>query len=411
MSWKQVNIDPKILEGLDEVSSAASSIVSAVSPVLDSVSSALNVAKVFFKGSNSPLQSIGVALIDEIQNLVDDTFNTGVYHLFVNPYDLPIEPNKFGFKLLNQDPSSDGTDIGLPIEKTIGVNSYDDFGNPKIKPSKMLRIITQSFYDQGDPERPLFSDDASVAAVGFMITAPDIDGFRDSIKAFQDFFGLPFLDDLQERLEEKMDRLEGDLTSYGGNPPHRHEYFANSNLSGSTKKGSIEAYNEGEKIEPHDHVIINGVMQETLGHTHKLYTPKAKEPNWSNQKIQDYVTILNDQYASLTSMLQYLKGLLITADDSIDDLIRTLERKLNTLRGLIEDINDVIQTITNLTRLSGVYLFDVPVGTGGVSRIVSEMNSPELKKLKNSYSIAYIIVGGGPSAQTVENIRILLGGS
>ena len=137
MGWSKVDIDPKIVEGLDEVSAAASAVVSAVSPVIDATSDALSAAKVFFKGSNSPLASVGVAIVDEIQSILDDTFNTGVYHLFVNPYELPIEGNKFGFKLLNQDPESDGTVLGQPIEKTIGVHSLDSFGNPKIKPSKI----------------------------------------------------------------------------------------------------------------------------------------------------------------------------------------------------------------------------------------------------------------------------------
>ena len=111
-------------------------------------------------------------------------------------------------------------------------------------------------------------------------------------------------------------------------------------------------------------------------------------------------------------MLQYLKGLLVTADDAVEDLIKTLERKLNTLKSLIEEINSVINSITNLAKLSGVYLFDVPLGTGGVTRITEELNSStELRRLRTSYTVSFLIVGGGPSAASVENIRKLLGGS
>jgi hypothetical protein len=71
-----------------------------------------------------------------------------------------------------------------------GRRPLDDFGVPLLYPRDALQMAIASFDDPGDLNRPQFSDQATVAAFGFLATAADIQGLKSLITSLLNVFTL-----------------------------------------------------------------------------------------------------------------------------------------------------------------------------------------------------------------------------
>jgi len=145
MSWKKTNVvpplPPEIRALLDTLNSSLGSVV----PVLSTAKSLLEVAKVLYLAGTDLYSALLIALITECENIVNDTFGTGMYELIVDPFS--VFPKK------------------LKKDKKTGI--------PYVTPGDAINIAIASIDDLGDADRPQFSDSAEVAGFGIMLTAPD----------------------------------------------------------------------------------------------------------------------------------------------------------------------------------------------------------------------------------------------
>lgn len=161
MPWEQSDINGPVSEAVQDALTPVSNALGAVAPVLETANTLLDAAQTFVDGVKDPFAGLLDDAINELENLVNDTFGTGAFLLTVNPFKLE------------------------------GVRQFDDFGIPLLTPADCIELMVESFDDLGDEKRPQFSDSATVSAFGIMATAPDLAGLLDLIRELVALFSIP----------------------------------------------------------------------------------------------------------------------------------------------------------------------------------------------------------------------------
>lgn len=175
MPWQQSPVNGPISDAIKSALTPVSNALGAIAPILSAAQALLNIAKAFISGTTDPTQSLLSSLISELEDLVNDTFGSGVFLLTVNPFKLE------------------------------GIQRFDDFGTPLLTPAEAIDIMIESFDDLGDQARPQFSDSATVTAFGLMATAPDLAGLLDLIRQLLALLNIPEWELILTEHEEKAD--------------------------------------------------------------------------------------------------------------------------------------------------------------------------------------------------------------
>lgn len=186
MTWQKKPIAAPISDALVSTVEAVDSVVSAVQPILTVAETALELAKVFTQTTLDPAAALFDSIISELENLINDTFGSGVFILEVNPFNVQAIPAIV----------PGATKGPSPI-----IARYDDFGIPLMTPDECIKLMISSFDDAGDPNRPQFSNHASTVAFGFLVTAPDIAGFLALLDALFAVFAWNGFDLLKKRIQ------------------------------------------------------------------------------------------------------------------------------------------------------------------------------------------------------------------
>lgn len=135
---------------------------------------------------------------------------------------------------------------------------------------------------------------------------------------------------------------------------------------------------------------------------------KSRPPDWNNINFEK-IAPLGEMKKQVLDVLNIAKGYQVTPDDGVNDLIDALGRKIDNLTETITAFQTLLDGLAASTELSGAYIFDLPLGTGGTERIKEALPNDTLSALKlNRYTIFMMYVGGGPSAAGVDAIRQLI---
>ena len=375
MTWQKSRVTTPISDAIADALKPIQSFLSAADPVLEATSTALGVAKVFVSSTEDLLQKLIGLLSDELENLVNDLFGTGFYVLTISPYDQqsyirahnfiksydPKKPLGSQYKVTYSTTNRTYVDNKLvetevqseqffvsdlsadEFISSLKIESYDDLGVPILYTYQALSMAIQSFDDLGDDQRPMFSDDASVAAIGIMATSPALGDFLNLMTALMNVFKPP-----------KWGLEFGKFTEF----------------------------------------------------TTQQY--ESIKPDWRSFNLKSFPP-MDNIYKSLLDMVYHLRGYQTVADTNLEDLITIIQDKIDVTRAILNKINTLIKDIKSST---GLYVMDVPLGSGGNTRLKQAISDPSLQNIcalyRNKYSFLTIIVGGGPSLQTVEALRKLL---
>ena len=161
MPWTIKTIGSPLSPEIEEISDQMQSDLVPVTDLLDAAVVLLDTAKIFFQSGTDPLKTIFEPLVSQMETLISDFFGTGLYELVIDPFKI------------------------FPGE----VNYETDKNNiPILTPGNCINLAIQSFDDQGDPNRPQFGDTTEVSGWGFLITAPNIELFKQAVKEFLVFW-------------------------------------------------------------------------------------------------------------------------------------------------------------------------------------------------------------------------------
>lgn len=319
MSWQKQNLIPPLPPEAQQIVDSLNTVVGTVSPVISAAVTILDAAKTFMVLMADLYAALMTALITEVENFVNDTFGSGAYELIIHPVDIypGIKRDKYGFS--------------------------------KITPGDAINLAIKSFDDQGDPNRPQFSDGANVAAFGIMVSAPDIGVFIFLMEAIVALWKVNEFEEILNRAKKKK---------------------------GKYKKKTLDYY--------------------------------SSKPDWGSLRFNQ-IEYLGDLQKEMLNLLAIAKGYATVPDNVLVDLIDALARKLELLNDTIAAIMLIINTIANIGQLADMWVLDIPLGPGGNKRIQQALVDAQLSGMKiNKYSMLMLYVGGGPSAAGVELIRSLL---
>jgi len=220
----------------------------------------------------------------------------------------------------------------------------DRWGIPLLTPGDAINIAIKSFYDEGDLNRPMFPDTANVCALGFMVTTPSYGKILTLLESLWNVFKL---DDMQFTLRKLQEAKDG--------PP-----------------------------------------------------PFSRPPDWDSIRLNQADDMAEIQKTCLDA-LSTVKGYIVTVDDIIIKLIDLIRKKVQDLEDAVDIFNLLISNIQAIADMNQALILDVPLGVGGIPRLEEELMHPALMANKtNQYTYMYLLVGGGPSADTVEILRGLM---
>lgn len=221
----------------------------------------------------------------------------------------------------------------------------DQFGLAQANPRDVINLAIRSFDDQGDSNRPQFSRFAQVSSFGLLVSSPDILSFRNILQKLKLIWNIPKIDEI-------------DFTI--------------------------------------DRSVNSASFIDSLG------------ADWDSFRFNEVETFKNIQNELLKS-LQIANGYAGITDNTIQNLILVIARKLDQIKNLAIDLKALVDDIQSAGGLNGAYVFDLPLGVGGNDRIKNELVSDELLRLSsNKYTFLSLYVGGGPTAVGVDKIRQLI---
>jgi len=166
MSWIKRDIAGPIPAGLGSLASTAGTMAGALTPLLATASAAVAAAQSFFNPTTNPYAGIANSLLTQAQALSTDLFSTGVYYLSVNG------------------------------DNVAGVTRHDQFGIPLLTPRQAITAAISSFDDLGDTQRPQFSNNATVCALGLLGTVPSPGQFTSLLNGLNAVLSIPDLNNL-----------------------------------------------------------------------------------------------------------------------------------------------------------------------------------------------------------------------
>lgn len=172
MAWKKGDISAPASGPLASAAGAVGGAIGTMSSVLQVASTLLGVASALYKANQDPFAAGFNSVLQQVQNLNNDLFASGVYQLTINQFDVP------------------------------GVRPVDDFGIPLLTPREALQMAINSFDDLADPNRPQFSNSATVSGFGFLATSATPDGLMALIQDILRVFGIPDWQVLLRRYQE-----------------------------------------------------------------------------------------------------------------------------------------------------------------------------------------------------------------
>ena len=163
MAWEKRDIASALPDEFTDIADSAASLSDNLTTVVDTLKAAVLVAKAFVTTNIDPYSVLALAIIAELEALIDDFFASGFSMLVITPND---------------------------IEN----GSFDAFGIPTMTPKRALDEAVKSFDDAGDTRRPQFSDSAQVVGFGMLVTAVSIDELVDKLKGLQSLLNLNGID-------------------------------------------------------------------------------------------------------------------------------------------------------------------------------------------------------------------------
>lgn len=443
MAWEQKALKGPLMDGVSDLVTALGTAGAAVATVLNTAATALKLAEALYVAGVDPYAAIMKVLLDEAEKLVNDMFATGVYVLQVDPRQVIPGP------LVEEVKTKITGAIDFEGYKAIARSKmiefkWDNFGIPLMSPSQCVSYMSRSLDDKGDSLRPQFSDHATVAGFGIIVTAPDLSGFVPLAKGLAkviDLGGLKrYLDqvmavaqlDANEKIGFSGIPTKGGFNlEYRGSVTDTISYNAKASdvasalsalpsadgieitVSGAFDTGFFVRFN-GDPLAP-----LMSVAASSLKNTQGLVNitisfdegpPKrSRQPNWYSWKLNS-IDLLHKQQQQLIRLINIARGYTTVPDTVVLDLIKLLEKKVKILQTVVKEFNELINDIKNALTKSGIYVLSIPSATGGNTYIKNQLKQHSFKKLeKNGYTFGALFIGGGPSLAPVETVRNLIG--
>ena len=146
------------------------------------------------------------------------------------------------------------------------------------------------------------------------------------------------------------------------------------------------------------------LLERVISQSSPAPTQPPLPPDWKSIRLNS-ITQLKQIQDAVNDFMEHAKGYTTIADNVLDDLISVIDAKSSELQGLANTLDSLAADLAHST---GVYVLNLPIGTGGNNRLKQALADCPLQRSQNQYTAMALFVGGGPSLATVDAIRRLM---
>jgi hypothetical protein len=427
--------------------------------VLSAAQSALKIASALGGGISSIKEAKAKALQkiqDEIQQLILDPLNTGVYALPLSPR---TQDKISRFKWTGVHPAKSiedrvegkmsTLDMLEQMNDTLTTRTTQDF-NKLLDAMSLAKgisdlesIISKKIYDVNDIYRPKLGKDAEYFAVLFLAGADNLQDFVDISKKIKGFFsicntsftnysekmigiweeyaGLKGNKQYEELVKNYKEKYKSLRELDQGKNDEKIRYLKNlrtefarmteGNVAKSVEIShtlkrldkAIEDAENGKSIEQHRLALqkFNEEALELLRQnflTSALGSPASVDLPWYSLTLSELVP----NFELLTMKIMQLMDVLNeTADSSIDAVIKFIDDQINFIKQTISEFTSFLETINNFLSLTGIYTLTLQSSSGGMADFLSQLQAAE-NKPKTKYLSGLLLMAGGPGGKAAK---------
>jgi len=319
--WTQGNLGLNCPAPIQALVTNLGSVNTALKSVMMMIQSLAKVAEVYYKAVINPFMALAGKLVTTIENFIKDMFSSGIYQLVVAPYE--------------------------------GYNSYtkmNDDGYYILTPGQAITTASNSFNDLGDKNRPVYSANATVAALGFLLTAYTPSG----LQALMDQFN---------NVLEVNDFVD---------------------ISAQAKRNARKGITGGTRVY------------------------KNTPPDWTSVSLRS-ISILADVEKEMIKAVELINGfVLYSANAALKQLLNSLKFKVRQFQGIISRLTNLIVKFTKALTSQGLYILSIPPTTGGVNAIKTKMKNATLSASTNQYTVFVLYVAGGASIVGLTSLMSII---
>lgn len=417
----------KALEGAGEaaetIGQAAETIASGIETVSD-----------FLYDITDPVKAAIQLAIDQLKAQLTDAMNTGLY-LYYDTAGFPFYSlRSFDWASLQAAMDIDGEESERRAEherenerRAAAGQSIEPYRSSELPLSSSIahgftgwrRRWEDSFFDQGDRQRPAFSDQAQITCVLLMAGTPSLDALPALLRALGLLLGI-------QRFKDMLDRQLFAILTEDAKAGDTEIHVDDTTIFAEDRQAVVEIASATKfdfvTVKAVDHRAKTLRLYDPLRFDHAkgvvvgvsgLAPPAAgasKAPDWKSRVplgktdpyngrnplvVQDEVTgeyFLPFRLGDLPPMreverqVKRLIGLLEMAGGFVDllkELADALVEKAQQLRDLAQQIQDLIELIEAILSLSGVFIIKLESSTGpqGLFDALDTIESDELTKL------------------------------
>lgn len=296
---------------LSTLISSASSFASSLNSTLDTISTGLNFLSSTLTSNVNTLSALAESSIELFDNYINDFFSIGGYQVIAHPY-MP------------------GVGDGEGVYKNLSF-------------PRAVDVISKSFFDYGDANRPSFSSVADVEMLCIFLTAPSLSAFSSLAESFNALIGFKELSLVIRRIKQ-FKRLE------------KERYVK--------KKASIP-------------------------------------PDWNSFKIRDF-KVFSELENNLKNFSEMLRGYYEAGESSVDLLLKIMSNKQKQVEEFNNSLTLVVNALSGVLE-SGVYSFYTS-GNGGNQFLKNELiNSTNQPSYDMPYTFALALVS--PTIGALSKIK------
>ena len=248
-------------------------------------------------------------------------------------------------------------------KNNIGKTPLDMFSYG-MTPREAFSEFYASFTNTKDTNRPIWTSDTQVIGFGILLTAPDISSYQTVIVAFSQFLKLQSSNDLIDEIS----KVKGDFLS-----TFNSVVASGAKTIGTVPKDIVTA-NYGTLPTAN---LVNGTL--TITSSDNVKDTTLPSLHWYSIQASNF-PFLKDIRDLIDDVGKQLLSYLKTADSSIQELIKSLIKRIDALRALVTSVTSSITNIILSLESAGIYTFSVPQNYGGAlyiqKAIQDSLNNP-----------------------------------
>ncbi|MEW6556042.1 MAG: hypothetical protein AB1349_01655 [Elusimicrobiota bacterium] len=365
--WQTLNLSDLLPSELEPLVNQAGNIAQSISGILSNMASVVDTITPFIVDYVDPVEVIVQSFVTEVQNFLSDLKNTGVYLL------------------------------AIPGPKTVKQKQSTD---------KFFEVIENSFYDVGDPDRPQFSESASIAGVVVLVGSFTFSGIANDLNKLGRVFGIKDFSDVF-RTTIKKPQLVTHLVS-AVEPSLKKQNLKVQTTEGFVPSGAVLIDDEIIEYEDKttDEFINCRVLRKHL--TGAEVTPGWKSfigepPDWNRTKVIDLFPSLGNLLRTIES---FVNNVLQAPKVSqvISNFSNLLQDKANTLSTIASYLNVALNNLVNDFPETGFNILKIAPVTGGNRAFIETMKNGENKPQysEDAYTAGIVIVTGSAGYEVLE---------